>query len=318
MGDFNRRNWDPRKHPRDWNNGQFTESWIDRLSRRIGSADIADVLGGLGRDRGDSTRTVTTEQMLAAADLIRPGMLEYQDRWSGDWHPLSKVEPHGVPAAHGMMLRRDKVNGQIYWGQVRIRPAGAEITPHAGPAPRIGTAQGDGTYAVTGADLREHAAELEGRISYIPRSDDQTRRLTPVPATFLEPAASGNGVTIHHMGYSTLLRDDSKVLISYNDEPTDEQQFFELRLASGVESTEAAEDLERHAEQYAGKIDVYNPDTGEWWEFEHAEYDADDYTDEDILVVWLRNEAGETDKMVLPDVSGSYGTVRIRPRDLGT
>jgi hypothetical protein len=266
----------------------------------------------LGRDRGDGTRTVTTEQVLAARASIRPGMYDYQDRWTGEWHPLHGVDPHGVAGAHGMALSSSPTSAQIYWDRVRIKPAGQPVQPHAEPAPRIGIPQGDGTYLITGQELAQHGAELEGRIDYIPRGGAGDSRLEPREVVFIEPG-KGSGVFLGQFGSTSLLRGDSEVLISYHGEPTDDQQFFEMRMATGLESDEDPEDLLTHDRRYIGNIEVQDPETGQWAVYRGGEYEEDELTGQDVIHIWVGEPGGES-KIVLPDnPRGGYGRIRIRP-----
>jgi len=250
--------------------------------------------------------------MLAARASIRPGMYDYQDRWTGAWHPLHGVDPHGVAAAHGMALSSGPTSAQIYWNQVRIKPAGQPVQPHPEPAPRVGVPQGDGTYKITGEELAQHAAALEGRIDYIPQGDTENSRLEPQPVTFIAPGP-GAGVTLEHLGYSSLLRFDSQVLISYHGEPTDEQRFFEMRMAAGLESDEDPEDLLAHDRRYIGNIEVQDPETGQWSVYQGGEYEEDELTGQDVIHIWV-GEPGDESKIVLPDnPRGGYERIRIRP-----
>jgi len=305
--------WNEREHPRHLrgsgrNSGRFRDKtgsdWAQRISEQIG-LEIGGAVAELGRDRGDGTRTVTAQQLAAASDLIQPGMLEFEAS-PGQWVPVHEVLPWGKGGAKVMFSAH---NGREVWTMARVKPAGTPVRPFDSPAPRIGKPRGDGTYEVTGAELYARAGELEGRINYHPHSDDGARLLDPRPVMFID----GNDRTVdirEAINVGSLLRHDSRVVISYLDEPTQEQQFFEMRVESGLESEETLGDLLSHPDRYEGKFEIYNPTTDTWDLLQSVEYDEDEWTGEDIIKVWF-GEAGDEGSYELPDDPAM--TVKIRP-----
>lgn len=317
------RGWNERDHPRHRkgtgrNAGRFRDKtgggWAQRISDQIGRVVGSDAVADLGTDRGDNTRTVTMEQLRAAGDLIQPGMWEIQTA-GGQWMPVESVQPWG----QGVKVMYSGHNGQAVWEVARIKPAGAPVREFDSPAPRVGTPRGDGTYEITTAELLTHAAELEGRIQYHPRSDDGKRLLDPRPILFI--VGHDRAVTIKEAtNVGSMLLPDRLVVFSYLDEPTEAEQFFEMRLASGVESEETLEDLMAHSERYSGRFEVFDPTADGtpgslavgWDVLQSVEYDEDEFTGEDVIVVWV-GEVGEEQRLQFPDDP----SIKLRIRPIG-
>lgn len=295
--------WNPRLHPRDRNTGRFSDSWVGRISDAIEGS--LGVLGGLGRDRGDHSRTVDPSDLAAAAPHIRPGMLEYQDPNGDQWHPVHSVGPWG---RGGVQVMHGPGGGFQTFSPLRVRPAGVELTKV--DAPRVGVPRGDGTYEATPQELVENASRLEGKIEYYPWNDAGTKLLSPRLVRFIQ-AHNDKGLTLYERSNVTTLlsmdrQDRRPVVIRYVGEPTQDEQFFDLRLASGVESEESVDDLLTHEKRYIDKVEVYDPESGDWGTFQGIEYDEDD-SGVEFVRVWVGQVGAET------PIDLYQNTVRIRP-----